>query len=196
MNRKLMTLMMGAAMLAGMTACGGETTQTSAPAQTDAPAATTTTDAPAESAAEDSAAAAPAGGVNFTWSTNGTALAINSDVASVLSALGEPQKTFEAPSCAFDGTSYTYTFAGFTLETYPDPADKTDKIFAVTLTDDTVQTNEGCKVGDKAEDVIAKCGEPAQETAGFIVYEGDGVELQFFTEGEAVTSIVYTYTVS
>ena len=53
MNKKLMTVMMGAAMLAGMTACGGETAQTSAPADTAAaPATTTAAEAPAESAAE------------------------------------------------------------------------------------------------------------------------------------------------
>ena len=81
------------------------------------------------------------------------------------------------------------------METYPDPADKKNKVYAVTLTDNTVQTAEGCKIGMTPDEVKGICGEPSTETMAFLEYKGEGVALQFFMDdnGEKVTSIVYTY---
>lgn len=198
MNKKLISALMAAAMLTGLTACGGDSQQqtqtTAAPSTTTAAAAATT--AAGSSEAQTTAAAAPvSGGVKYTYTSGSTEIAINAEADAIKAALGEPQKTFEAPSCAFDGTSYTYTYAGFQVETYPDPTDKKNKVYAVTLTDNTVQTAEGCKVGDTAEDVKKVCGEPTSEAMGYVEYKGDGVALQFFLDdnGEKVTSVVYTY---
>ena len=202
MNKKLISAVMAAAMLTSLTACGGEgstpAVTTSAPAAaTSAPAATTAAQAETTAAQADTTAAAqaaaPAGAVKYSYTANGTEIAINADADAVKAALGEPQQTFEAPSCAFDGTSYTYTYAGFTVETYPDPADKKNKVYAVTLKDASVQTAEGCKVGDSADDVKKACGEPTGETMGYLEYKGEGVALQFFLEEDKVTSVVYTY---
>lgn len=200
MNKKLISAVLAAAMLTGLTACGAEGSTPAA--TTAAPAATTaaqTAAAPADTTAAateaqtEAAAQNAAGGVKYSFDASGTEVAVNADADAVKAALGEPQQTFEAPSCAFDGTSYTYQYAGFTVETYPDPADKKNKVYAVTLKDATVQTPEGCKVGDAADDVKKVCGEPTDETMGYLEYKGEGVALQFFLEEEKVTSVVYTY---
>ena len=92
-----------------------------------------------------------------------------------------------------DGTSYTYTYSGFTVETYPSPDDGSNLIYAITLKDSSVQTHEGAKVGDSADTIRSLCGEPDNETAAYLMYKGEGEALQFFLEGDAVSSIVYTY---
>jgi len=200
MNKKLLISVTAAVMLSSLTACGGSgnntaSTTAATAATTAAAAATTAAASGAQTTAADSGAAAAApGALKYSYTSNGTEIAVNADADAVKAALGEPQKTFEAPSCAFDGISYTYTYAGFQVETYPDPADKKNKVYAVTLLDNTVQTAEGCKVGDKAEDVKKKCGNPTGEAMGYVEYKGDGVSLTFYLDDkgeETVTSIVY-----
>ncbi len=196
MNKKRMMIAAAALLLGMLTACGTEIESSSAgstgSAETSSAAADTGS---AGDSTESSADAEPsaAEGVSFVYNASGTEIAINSESDPIVEALGAPSETFEAPSCAFDGTSYTYTYAGFTLETYPDPDSGKNKVYAVTLTDGSVQTAEGVKVGDSTEAVTAACGEPDNETAAYMMYKGDGVALQFFLEGDAVTSIVYTY---
>ena len=204
MNRKLICTAAALVMLAAMTGCGGDPVST---ADSAAPAATTAA-SPAETTLSAEQTAAPAaetdavptgadvqtGGVSFTYSANGTDIPISAEADPIVAALGTPADTFEAPSCAFEGTSYTYTYPGFTVETYPDPTDHvTNRIYAVTLTDDTVATKEGARVGNTYDEVRALCGEPDQETLAFMVYKTDGAALQFFLENDVVTSVVYTY---
>ncbi len=145
------------------------------------------------STTENSDTAKPADGVTFTYTANGTEIAISAESDPIVQALGEPTSTFEAPSCAFEGTSYTYTYDGFTLETYPDAG--VNRVYAITLTDATVKTAEGVKVGDTVDTVHSLCGEPDQSSNFFDMYTTDGAAVQFFYDnGDGiVTSIVYTY---
>lgn len=145
------------------------------------------------SAATENSGAASTGEVSFTYTANGTAIAISAESDPIVAALGTPKSTFEAPSCAFEGTSYTYTYDGFTLETYPDG--DVNRVYAITLTDNTVQTAEGIKVGDSIEAVQSACGTPDQTSNFFDMYTTEGMAVQFFyANGDGiVSSIVYTY---
>lgn len=145
------------------------------------------------SAASNSGAVQPSNGVSFTYIANGTEIVISEQSDPIIQALGEPKNTFEAPSCAFEGTSYTYTYDGFTLETYPDAG--VNRVYAVTLTDATVKTAEGIKVGDTSDTVHSACGEPDQSSNFFDMYTTEGAAVQFFYDNGdgVVTSIVYTY---
>ncbi len=184
-NHKVAAVLTALTLTAALTACGESVTSTDSKAPMTG---TIETSDPAYMAEQSSV---KPGTVSYAWKINGTEIAINADADAIVKALGEPKSTFDAPSCAFEGTSYTYTYDGFTIETYPQ--DNLNKVYAVTLTDATVQTNEGVKVGDTLEAVTAVCGEPSQQTAAYASYNGEGVALQFFLEGGKVTSIVYTY---
>lgn len=211
MNKKrILTTVIAAMLLSALTACGGDAgSSDAAPAadaetpavqqETEAPAedvpadtpADTAADTPADAAAEDGAPAA--GSINFDYNANGTTIVCGEPAQAVLDALGQADSTFEAPSCAFTGTSYYYTYGGMQVVTYPDEHDQTlNRIYEVDLNDATVATNEGIKVGDTYDDIIAKYGTPDQESPASVVYKTDGKAVQFFLEGNNIKTIIYT----
>ena len=178
-------------MLAALSACGTEsisTAENSKPAETQQ---TQQSQQSAETTTDAGSASAGTVAPTFSFTFNGTEIKINDESDPIVAALGTPKSQFDAPSCAFDGTSYTYEYPGFKIETYPDGS--TNRVYAVTLTDATVATAEGLKVGDDADTVKAKLGEPASETNSFIQYSTDGVDLIFFFDDK---QIVYTYHLS
>lgn len=177
MNRKKVTAAaLSVLMLAGLAACGG--TGSSSPATT-----------PQTTAA--SGEKQPAGTLKFSYTTDsGIEIAIGALSDPLVDQLGTPAKSFEAPSCAFSGTSYTYNYNDFTLETYPD--NNVNKVYAVTLIGANAKTAEGLKIGDTAEDVQKVCGVPSKSSDAFLMYQSGDIALQFFTSNGNVTSIVYT----
>lgn len=177
--KRLSAAGLAALMLAALTACSG--TESKSPAATDAPATT---------AAVGSTQKQPAASLSYSYKTEaGVEIAISAQSDPIVAQLGEPKSKFDAPSCAFSGTSYTYTFDNFTLETYPE--DNTNKVYAVTLLDGAA-TPEGLKIGDSAEDVKTVCGEPGRSTDAYMMYQSEDKALQFFLESGKVSSIVYT----
>ncbi len=189
MKKELTAALAAAMMLAcTLTACGESSTT---PAQSSTPEASS-------AAAPESSAGQTAGKPSFVFKTaDGVEIAVKAEADTIPVALGTPSQTFEAPSCAFSGTSYTYTYPGFTVETYPDSEGSAEytvnRVYAVTLTDATVATPEGLKVGDSADDVRAKCGAPDRESPAFLQYTADGTDLSFFLEGGKVSSVSYSY---
>lgn len=217
MNKKrILTVMTAVMMLSALTACGGdssqadeagssqtavnlqeaETTPAAETAEAETPEAETSAaeaEADPEAPAEDAAAGAA---IDFDFNANGTVIVCGDEAQPVLDALGTADSTFEAPSCAFTGTSYYYTYGGMQVVTYPDEFDQSlNRIYEVDLNDDTVATNEGIKVGDTYDDVIAKYGTPDQESPAFLVYKTEGKAVQFFLEGNNIKTIVYTVTI-
>lgn len=190
---KILAAAMSALLLTTMAGCedisSSSSVAESSVATTEADADTTLS---SEQGTEDSSSAsAPDGTLAFSCTMNGTEIKIDAECDPIIAALGEPKETFEAPSCAFDGTSYTYTYDGFTVETYPDNG--VNRVYAVTLTDNTRKTAEGAAVGMTADEIKNICGAPVVESDAFLVYKGEGVDLQFFLKDGAVYSIVYTY---
>lgn len=183
MQRKPMTLIAISVLTCAMLTACGESIGDSA--------ATSSANDASSIAEESSATANNSGELNFTYTANGTSIPINAECDPIIEKLGKPASTFEAPSCAFDGKSYTYTYDDFIVETYPDG--DINRVYSVTLTKNSAKTAEGVTVGAGIADVTAACGEPDVESDAFLVYNGDGVDLQFFLTDEAVSTIVYTY---
>jgi len=119
---------------------------------------------------------------------NGYVVELNADMAQVLEKLGEPVTYFEAASCAFDGLDKTYTYTGFTITTRPD-GDK-DYVNDILLTDDTVSTAEGIRIGASLSDVTAAYGEKEPD-GNALIYDREGVTLLFILDGDKVMSIEY-----
>lgn len=177
--KKILLTVISAAILTALAGCTGSEISTSGSKQ---PAATS-----ASSQSGDSTVGKP----GFTAVINGTEIKIDAECDPIIEKLGTPKETFEAPSCAFEGKSYTYTYDGFKVETYPN--NNVNHVYAVMLTDATQKTAEGLAVGASSADIIAACGEATVQTDTLIVYAGEGVDLQFFLEDDKATSIVYTY---
>ena len=179
MNRKaIMAAVLAAAVLTALTGCGGETGGTPAASSNAESAAESSV--PAEDVSEAESAAESAGEsaeessaelagetvqIAYDYVLNGTTIVVGEEAAPVLEKLGAEDSLFEAPSCAFTGVSYYYTYGGVQVITYPDEHDQSlNRLYEVDLIDNTAATNEGIRVGDTYDDLIAKYGKPDQET--------------------------------
>lgn len=125
----------------------------------------------------------------YLFEVNGVALGVDMDMNELVSRLGEAKSVFEAPSCAAQGTAYTYTYASFSIETYPDG--EKNRIAYITLKDDTVATAEGIDLSKTRADIIKAYGENFEESDGRITYERGGMKLNFIFKGEDIASIEY-----
>ena len=125
----------------------------------------------------------------FVFQSNGVDIAMNAPADDVVEALGEPISTFEAPSCAFQGTDWTYTYDGFQINTYP--LDDVNYISSVVLTSDAVSTPEGLEIGGTLEDMVAAYGEDYVEEYSQYTYTRGDSQLSVLIEDGAITSIEY-----
>ena len=114
---------------------------------------------------------------------------MNAEADPIVEALGEPISSYDAPSCAFQGTDWIYTYDGFQLNTYP--LDDVNYVSSVVFTSDAVATPEGLEIGGTREDMIAAYGEDYTEEYGMCTYtRGDSQLAILFGDG-AITSIEY-----
>jgi hypothetical protein len=144
----------------------------------------------AQTGNDDAAASAGAG---YQFESNGVSISVDVDVDPVVEALGEAKSVYEQPSCAGQGTSYAYSYSGFEIATYPDQ--DSNLIAYILIKDDTVSTPEGIDLSMTKDDVIAAYGEDytAEEldNGEELTYEKDGMTLNFFFDGENISSIEY-----
>ena len=124
----------------------------------------------------------------YAFSAKGTTIDIDADVAPVLEALGKELSYYEAASCAFDGLDKMYTYSGFEIDTYPN-GDK-DCVSTIILKDDSVSTAEGVSIGDSREKLEQTYGNGSEE-GNMIVYEKGGMKLCFIMQDDEIMSIEY-----
>ena len=106
----------------------------------------------------------------------------------VIEALGEYKSTYEAPSCAFDGTDIVYAYAGYEVLAYA--VDGEEKISGVVLRDDTVETPEGICIGSDREAVAKAYGEVTAD-AGSVTFTKGNCDLLIIFTDDKVSSIQY-----
>ena len=175
MKKKLLPLLLALGLTAALAACSntpGGTAQTPVPTETQ----------PVETSAAPESDA-------YVFQSGSTSIAINDNMADVLSALGESQSYFEAASCAFDGLDKTYTYSGFIITTRPDGEE--DFVNSILLTDDSVTTPEGAYIGSTLEEVTAAYGEAAPSESGVLTYTKGDTSLNIILQDGVVASIEY-----
>ncbi len=128
--------------------------------------------------------AAAAGGYSVTLS--GVTINMNVAAADIISALGEPKDKYEAESCAFQGMDRTYTYPGFTLDTYENNGVETT--LYVTFTDDTVSTTEGLCIGESIDKAKELYGTDGTDNGSSIVYTKGGSTLTIFYGSDGVVN--------
>lgn len=129
----------------------------------------------------------------YVFEYNGVKIGMDMEAAPIISALGEADSYFEAPSCAFEGLDKTYGYGSFEIDTYEQ--DGKDYISTVFFCDDLIETPEGVCLFETKADMIKAYGEGFKEEFGMLVYEKDGMKLKFILEGDEITSIEYSSTV-
>lgn len=125
----------------------------------------------------------------FVFTSNGVEIRMNAEADPIVEALGEPISTFEAPSCAFQGTDYIYTYDGFQINTYP--LNDVNYVSSVVFMSDAVSTPEGLEIGGTKEDMIAAYGEDYTEEYDQYTYTREDSQLAVLIEDGFITSIEY-----
>ena len=126
----------------------------------------------------------------YTFTNGTTKIAIDAEVAPILTALGAWRDYAESASCAFVGLDKIYTYAGFEIQTYP--MNDKDFVYMIILQDDTVATEKGIRIGDTKESVLQTYGTPDTQSNTSLTYNGKGMYLQFILRDDTVTSIQYS----
>lgn len=178
MKRRTLCMLMALCLVGALTSCGGEKEAPGGQVQSG-------------QSSQVQTGSAEAGSDRYVFqvsSADGYTVAINDDMADVLTALGEPQSYFEAASCAFEGLDKTYTYAGFSITTRPEG--EKDFVNSILLTDDSVTTPEGIYIGSSAEDVTAAYGEGGGMETVLSYTKGD-TAMNFILENGKVISIEY-----
>lgn len=110
----------------------------------------------------------------------------------VMDKLGEPDGSFENQSCAYQGTDMVYYYDGFELTVHN--LDGVDRVIGVKLSDDTVQTPQGLKIGMSKDDCESILNDLGGEMSGATVYKatcGSTALVVGFGSDNTVSSIEY-----
>ncbi len=143
----------------------------------------------AETAEAETTAAAAASADGYTFVVGDVTVIMGAEAAPILEKLGEPEKTFEQDSCAYQGKDIVYTYKGFELSTYP--ADGKDCVASVYVLDDTVATAEGIRIGSTADDVREAYKDNYTEEFGVYRMTDGRTELIIYTTNDIVDGIEY-----
>ncbi len=132
----------------------------------------------------------------FVFVTDGVRVIPGAKASDALTALASKNPaTSSKGSClgGVDGEDVNYVYAGFRIQTFRlKEGDANEEIRWVTLTDDSVKTEEGIAIGSTVEAVKEAYGEPVETTSSTIIYRSGKTELRFETRDGAVIGIAYT----
>jgi len=127
----------------------------------------------------------------YAFESAGTAIEINSKVDTYTNKFGKPKGGYyEAKSCAFEGLDKFWYYDGFTIQAYQ--KDGADLVYSVTLTDDTVKTKEGVKIGDTKDKMTSVYGGSFKADGTMCCYEAGNMKLEFNIKDDVIISIAYT----
>lgn len=146
---------------------------------------------------EETADSSGGGGIKdgFIFAYKDTTIYLGEYMELILVKLGNTIDYYEMPSCSFEGMAKIYYYNGFELANYlKDKTDK-DRVYSITLNDDSVTTAEGIYIGQTFDDMIAAYGAGYEEIEGFADvyrYLKNGTVLSFTVENNIITLISYT----
>ena len=130
-------------------------------------------------------------GVEYSFSYNGTAVRIGEDGKALCAALGDYIDYRESGSCGAEQNDKEFYYPGFRYDTVW--SNGADRIVRIVLTDDSVATPQGIRIGDAKSAVVTAYGDSYTETAdGSLVYTDGVTKLMFGIRDGVVTAIHYT----
>ena len=171
--KKIAATVLALTMILALCACGG------------APETPTT---PTEPQQQGNTGKTTPAGYLFTY--NGYQFGVDINADEVLANLGEPRDQYTSESCAFGGEDTVYYYSSIQVSTNNEYG--YERIYSIYLEDDLVSTEEGICVGSTADDVKNAYGEPGDKsTATCLIYEKDGMTLNFNLVDGLVSTILY-----
>lgn len=126
------------------------------------------------------------------FETNGSKIYVYDISEDVLGRLGEPNGTFEAASCAYQGMDYFYYYDGFELTV--NKVDDAEHVTIIMIVDDTVSIPQGVKIGSTKETMLSCMGDDYKEEAGIFKFITGYTTLQIQIKDGCVASMMYIYT--
>jgi predicted small lipoprotein YifL len=124
-------------------------------------------------------------------SPDGVAVPMNAESAPIIEALGKWISMNASDSCGgFQGKDYRYAYNGFNV--YTTPALKSQVICKVEITDDSITTPQGLRIGMSRADVEkAMASFTAEQVGDNLAYTMNGTKLQVVFRDGTVTGIIY-----
>lgn len=198
MKKRMVTMVLGVVLALGLCACGNdevkvitgnntETVTENEKADDDDGIDSDMDNTDAEDAGKATADTDELKGYIFT--TDGTDIAVDMNMADVLEKLGDPISYFEAASCAFQGLDKIYTYSHFEIDTYPDG--ENDRISSIIIKDDLISTPEGLIIGMAQEEMEGIYGTDYEVNGDMCVYTKDGMHLSALVTNGVISSIQY-----
>ena len=151
-----------------------------------------TTAAAQETTAAQAQGVIPESDTVFTY--NGAKVELNTPIDDMLAALGQANEVSSQLSCHGEGEDKTYSYNGFTVNSYP--LNGKDYVMEVVVNEAGIPTSNGVAVGDPVSKVTEAYGNNYKAVGVYYSYDaGNKKSLQFLIENDTVTEIDYFYTV-
>ena len=129
-------------------------------------------------------------GGEYSFAYNGKTFRIGEDGNAVAASLGAYTDYIEEDSCGGEGPDKSFVYPGFRFDTVMQNG--TDRIVRIVVTDDSVATPQGIKIGSAKSAVVSAYGDGYTETAdGGLVYTDGNTKLMFGIRDGVVTAIHY-----
>lgn len=127
---------------------------------------------------------------SYSFNYNGINIAISDNMKEVLTNFSNYISYQETMSCAFEGLDKIYTYEHFEISTYP--KNNLDYVLSIYLLDDTVSTNEGIKINDTYDKLVATYGKEYKNEGNEYKYIKNNVSLSFIIENNHIIQIAYS----
>lgn len=151
-----------------------------------------TTAAAQETTAAQAQGVIPESDTVFTY--NGAKVELNTPIDDMLATLGQANEVSSQLSCHGEGEDKTYSYNGFTVNSYP--LNGKDYVMEVVVNEAGIPTSKGVAVGDPVSKVTEAYGNNYKAVGVYYSYDaGNKKSLQFLIENDTVTEIDYFYTV-
>lgn len=124
----------------------------------------------------------------FYITVDGMDILIGETIENTVDVIGEEGEYFEAPSCAFVGTDYIYTYNDYTL-TFNDESEEI-LLGAITFNNDMIETFDGAYIGLSKDDITEIYGNDFTGDDDLMVYTKNHTELRIILEEGQVISIL------
>jgi hypothetical protein len=134
---------------------------------------------------------AAAAGQDLYFESGGVKIRPYDLIDDVVKSIGQPNDTFEAPSCAYQGMDVFYYYSGFQLTV--NDLDGANHVTVVMMVDDTVSIPQGVKVGQTEEKMQELMGDSLKAEGTLYRMESGTTTLQIQIKEGSVASIMYIY---
>ena len=126
---------------------------------------------------------------DYRFMVNGAEIAVGARVDEVINKIGKYDALDTSPSCAIDGTDEIYIYKGFRIIAHK--SENSHIISSIEITNDTVSTPEGIKIGEDENQVIKIYGDGFERQGERMIYEGATSRLSIGIRNNKVSSIRY-----